>query len=164
MGVSANLIVNQRNGVKQIETLLEEGLGLKIVERGIGSCAHCGHAIINCYIVQIADGKRFGVGSDCIEKCGLPYAELTKLQKIERERQRVQRAERKAKKGNAARESIRDLIATYSETMAKMKHPKRDADSLLDYAKWTLERSSDGGILFALKTIQNELQKPKGSL
>jgi hypothetical protein len=71
--------------------------------RGLGTCAHCNHAILNIYIVSIGDGQLFGVGSDCIEKAGLPYAELTKLQKIERERQRIQRAARKAKKGDKAR-------------------------------------------------------------
>lgn len=40
----------------------------KDVVRGIGTCAHCGHAIKDCYIVQIKNGKRFGVGSDCILK------------------------------------------------------------------------------------------------
>src|ERR1700677_1659025 len=40
------------------------------VESGLGTCSHCGHAILNIFVVQTGDGKRYGVGSDCIEKCG----------------------------------------------------------------------------------------------
>lgn len=40
--------------------------GLPKVERGMGSCSHCGHAIMTVCIIQTGDGKRYGVGSDCV--------------------------------------------------------------------------------------------------
>ena len=38
------------------------------VESGIGTCAHCGHAIMECFIVRTAENRKFGVGCDCINK------------------------------------------------------------------------------------------------
>ena len=38
------------------------------LEAGMGTCAHCGHAILNIQIVRRGDGKLYGVGSDCILK------------------------------------------------------------------------------------------------
>lgn len=131
------------------------------MERGLGTCAHCGHGIVNIYIVQIADGKRFGVGSDCIHKAGLPYTELTKLQKHEREQARIKRQEIKIKKGNLARASIGDLISEHADIMRSKPHPKKKPSaSLLDYAQWVLKNSNDGGVIFALKTIKKELKTP----
>lgn len=38
------------------------------LEAGMGTCAHCGHAILDIRIVRRGDGKLYGVGSDCILK------------------------------------------------------------------------------------------------
>jgi hypothetical protein len=33
-----------------------------------GHCVHCGQQIVHIYVVETAEGRRFGVGSDCIFK------------------------------------------------------------------------------------------------
>jgi len=129
------------------------------VVRGMGTCAHCGHAILNVFIVQIGNGECYGVGSDCIEKAGLPYSERIKFQKLERERLRVQRQERKAKKGKEARDKVISLILEHSVIMKNIKHPRRDVGSLFDYAEWIAKNANDGGIVIALKMIQKEIEK-----
>lgn len=136
-------------------TKLFGSVPVETVKRGLGTCAHCGHAIMSCFIIQIENGERFGVGSDCIHKAGLPYIELTKIQKIERERQRTQRAERKAKKGINARNALQEFISQNETSLKTKPHPSRPNSTLLDYANWCIENSNDGGIVFALKKIKD---------
>lgn len=40
------------------------------LEAGMGTCAHCGNAILNIQIVRRGDGNLYGVGTDCILKLG----------------------------------------------------------------------------------------------
>lgn len=133
------------------------------VESGMGTCSHCGHAITFICVVETGEKRRFGVGSDCILKAGLPVQELTKLQKAERERQKELRAARKVKKGNAARETLTDLIMSQGEVLAKLPHPTeyraKLGDSLKDYANWIVDNSNDGGVVIALKKIEFLISK-----
>lgn len=39
------------------------------VKAGLGTCAHCGTAILNICIVRVGNGDLYGVGEDCVEKC-----------------------------------------------------------------------------------------------
>lgn len=43
------------------------------LKAGLGTCAHCGHAISIICIVQVGNGDLYGVGSDCIEKTYASY-------------------------------------------------------------------------------------------
>ena len=40
------------------------------LKAGMGTCACCGHAIMQICIVRTGNGDLYGVGSDCIEKLG----------------------------------------------------------------------------------------------
>jgi len=40
------------------------------ISGGLGTCRNCGMAIMNICIVQDAQGIKYGVGSDCVEKTG----------------------------------------------------------------------------------------------
>ena len=42
------------------------------LKAGMGTCACCGHAIMQICIVKTGNGDLYGVGSDCIEKLGSP--------------------------------------------------------------------------------------------
>lgn len=127
------------------------------LKAGMGTCAHCNMAITFVCIVQTGNGELFGVGSDCINKVDMPAKEVTKLDKIKRERSKMQRAALKAKKGDAARLDLKTMIDSMSNVLDSKNHPTRSSLTLLDYAKWTLEHSSDGGIVFALKRIRGLL-------
>jgi hypothetical protein len=39
------------------------------LKAGLGTCAHCGTAILNICIVRVGNGDLYGVGEDCVEKC-----------------------------------------------------------------------------------------------
>lgn len=127
------------------------------MDGGCGTCTHCGQGITFICIVQTGDGKRWGVGSDCIEKTGLPVKELTALEKAKRAHQKKLREARKSKKGEAAREEIRRLMVERGDEMRRIKHPARADMTLEDYARFTLQYSSDGGIVLALGRLKFHL-------
>ena len=138
------------------------------LEAGMGTCAHCCHAISFICVVKTGDGKLYGVGSDCIAKVGLPVKELTKLEKQLRDRAKAKRAAARVAKGNKARNEVSSLILTHGDAMKAIHHPSSRKDipmengrSLLSYAEWVVEHSNDGGIVFALKRIQDALDKAK---
>lgn len=64
------------------------------LEAGMGTCSHCGHAILNICIVRRGDGKLYGVGTDCIMKIG--SGELVDAVKVEQ--RRIAREKRAAKR------------------------------------------------------------------
>lgn len=57
---------------------------------GCGTCAFCGQAIMNCYLIRAACGATFSVGCDCVAKTG--EAKLIKAADLFRKR-----ADRKAR-------------------------------------------------------------------
>jgi len=128
--------------------------GAPRVEAGMGTCAHCGMAISLICIVKIGNGKLYGVGSDCILKAGMPVKELDALQKAKRAHNKALREARKARKGEAARGELAEMIQFEGERMSKLPHPSIPHLTLLDYANWVLERSGDNGIVIALKGIK----------
>ena len=68
------------------------------LEAGMGSCAHCGHPILNICIVRRGDGKLYGVGTDCILKTD--DGKLVDAVKVEKNRLA---REKRAAKREAAR-------------------------------------------------------------
>lgn len=87
---------------------------------GLGTCCHCGMAIMNVFIVRNADGDEYGVGCDCIEKVGdmkvVPAMKLAKA-KMEREKRRA-KAEAKRVAREAARKAEREAYAASPEGIA----------------------------------------------
>lgn len=64
------------------------------LEAGMGTCAHCGQAILNICIVRRGDGKLYGVGTDCIMKTD--DGKLVDAVKLEKNR--IAREKRAAKR------------------------------------------------------------------
>jgi hypothetical protein len=118
---------------------------------GAGTCAHCGHAILNIYQVQIGNGDVYGVGSDCIAKVGLPARELSLVKREELKQAKLKRDARKKAKGDAARLELKQLLESRAETLRTTVHGER---SLFDYATYCLGRSNDNGICIVLKKVK----------
>lgn len=128
--------------------------------RGAGTCAHCGMAIMNVFQVQIGNGDVYGVGCDCIRKVGLPAAEMSKIDRAERQHQRELRQARKANKEEAANVKLLDMIDNQAETLDKFPHPHINGMSLLDYACWIRDHNCNkltavGIISHAIKSAVN---------
>jgi hypothetical protein len=114
------------------------------LEAGCGTCAFCGHAIMNVFVVVSADGTRWGVGSSCIHKFGA--ANLVKTVKAAiREKQK---ARRKAK-GDAARA---ELIACLDEPRIhgmphSNAHFAQQGKTFADEIQWFIDNAGATGLI-----------------
>ena len=71
-----------------------------------GVCDHCGNIISNHYIVEDAKGKRFAVGSECIQKVnGINTQVVTEAHKAKLKADRAKKQERKEMKLEAERKA-----------------------------------------------------------
>lgn len=108
------------------------------VDSGAGTCAHCGHGIMNIYIVQTSDGKTHGVGSDCIRKlnCEDDSLLMSKVERAERLRKREQgRARRESQRRNFYLENS-ELIKIHQERFSKIKNPTGGGWTFLQYVSF----------------------------
>lgn len=64
---------------------------------GCGTCGHCGTGIMNIHVIQNGEGKKFGVGCDCINKSDdMPLMKASRLEKLKADR--IKRANAKVAK------------------------------------------------------------------
>lgn len=124
------------------------------LKAGLGTCAHCGMAIMLVCIVQVGNGDLYGVGSDCVEKCsqgGLWKGAKATLAARTREKARALRRAKAAAKWEAERpareKAIAEANAAQSIIIAARKAEKLERfarfndvlSALVDYttlAKW----------------------------
>lgn len=67
-----------------------------------GTCDYCGQGIANVFRIESHDGKRFGVGCDCVAKIG--RADNRLLTAVQREKARVLREAKAAERATRAAE------------------------------------------------------------
>ena len=126
------------------------------VERGMGTCAHCNHAIMYVMVVKTSEGKLFGVGSDCVLKI-VQESELENANEFEK-----QQALFKRKKGQEQREALRkrkaqafsERVEENKERLSNLAHPSKHFSSqgrtALDYFNFVLSgRMTIGAIKIA---------------
>jgi len=123
--------------------------------RGMGTCAHCGMAIMNVFFVQVGNGDVYGVGSDCIHKAGLPPSEIRKLSRDEAKHQKDLRVRRKNNKIENAWAELEEICYTKSEEMAKLPHPSIYGKTLMDYVEWVKANVSNP--IRSLDTVKRSL-------
>lgn len=145
--------------VRLVSIQMNETFGTRVngrtddVEAGIGSCAHCGHAIMDCYIIQIGNGKKYGVGSDCIGRLHLPAPVLTAVQKAKRESDRKKRDAREEKNQVKYFGLFNDFLNANKEKIALLPHPSKyfseQGRSLVDWALFVMKPKSSSKSLRA---------------
>lgn len=94
------------------------------LDGGGGSCAHCGHPILMICMIQTAEGKRFGIGTDCIEK--LHAGGVQNLSAMQREIAAIKRRkgqERRERQRVALREEFFALIDANLDALQSLPHP-----------------------------------------
>jgi hypothetical protein len=91
------------------------------VERGMGTCAHCNMAILNVFIVQCGDGKRYGVGSDCILKVSQEPKLISDVKKEIAKMNKTKRQENKDRHHN----EIEAYLNENKEKLSKKPHPNQ---------------------------------------
>lgn len=116
-----------------------------------GSCAYCGHYILNMFNVRSSDGKTFHVGSDCIAKVGGP-ALAAKVAKVVSANRKAATDKRNAEKIAAAEEALGDIVIVAA--LNAQPHPSRPGATMLDYVGWLLNNAGTSGKLRAAKIVE----------
>ena len=98
--------------------------------QAMGSCAHCGTGIADCYQIQSADGKTFSVGSSCVEKTG--DAGLIKSYKNSPEVRALQAAKRKSLDARKSAE-LKELLEANKEALSARLVTKWNGDQISLY-------------------------------
>lgn len=115
-----------------------------------GSCAYCGTYIARMFNVESADGKRFHVGCDCIEKV---HGDDPKLAaKVKSVNAKLAKAAREAKVLEAE-----DWITENRTALATISHPKFADRTMIDYLNWMWENAGVAGKTKAYRVAKKSL-------
>ena len=122
--------------------------------RAGGTCDYCATAISTKYWVRSADGEKFGLGCNCIDKSG--DAGLIKAYKNSPEHRALQKAKRQALDDRKSVE-IEQLLELHSAKLASIQIKKwnGEMESQLDYLERVLPMCGASGRASYLKHIKN---------
>lgn len=143
--------------VGPIRRMVDFGNGAVEVEVGapgqpMGSCDYCGTGIADCYVIQSADGKKFVVGSTCVNKtgdAGLRRAMAPHKRRLKNERDDARIA---AAVETFEREAVRALLATRPHANA---YRASLGDTLADSIEWSLANAGRAGKIKAARAIES---------
>lgn len=113
------------------------------LESGMGTCSHCGHAILNIQIIRRGDGKLYGVGSDCVLKVAAE-GDVSAISVMERA---IRDAEKKRRRDKEAAK-VADLEPRFQlalSVLSKAPHPNeyfaKQGKTLADYYRYISKNS-----------------------
>lgn len=111
--------------------------GMLVTTQPGGTCAYCGQYILNMYNIKSADGRRFHVGSECVNKTG-DKGLATAVNKAKREHDRKARNARLDVKWTEARAWLAQPAVRFA--LALMPHPQawraEKGETHLDMVRW----------------------------
>lgn len=110
---------------------------------GCGSCAYCGTAILNNFIIESSDDQRFVVGCDCVAKTG----DAGLIKEVRAERLRVVREKR---------DTLRSLKRSEREALWAAERKTRAASFAVEHAG-LIERAKAFDIEFLRSVIERGL-------
>jgi hypothetical protein len=121
-----------------------------------GTCAHCGRAIVDNYIVQTGERKVFAVGSECINKVHTE-GDFSNISDFERQLRKVKREKGRATREKTRQRVLAEVTATVQankEMLVGTQNPRGYGGSLWDYCEWYLSKHRSGT---ALKLFKSQL-------
>jgi hypothetical protein len=135
-----------------------QGISIGAPGQPAGTCADCSAGIKYCCRVRSADGKRFVVGTDCIERLEANDRPLVAAVNVEmnarkREAAAARRAA-KAAKDDARIEAAKAALPAVREALAAKVHPHRPGASLADYVDWLFAHAGRSGQLRAATLVE----------
>lgn len=123
-----------------------------------GSCAYCGQAISHMYHIESADGKKFHVGCECVNKTG--DKGLVKEMKAQ---VRKNNANKRAEKSVSVKAEIEALLTSFD--FSQYPHPNtymsQKGLTFRDYIGWMLDHSLNSGRVKLLKTMKSLMSEGK---
>lgn len=130
------------------------------------TCDHCGTGIMNVCHIESADGRRFKVGSSCVQKTSDPS--LIKGASADQKAD-----DRKRRAAATRRKDARDMLRIWTawnqfdavrDAFAAEPHPQGFTDretgcalTLVDWAEWMIENAGTRGRLAVAKRIEKVL-------
>lgn len=115
-----------------------------------GSCDYCAAGIRYVFLIQGADGRKFEVGSSCVEKCAKKGDRV--LTEVQAEARRIKREAKRAR--DLARIDRLTAHVEQPEVKAELSsqpHPldfrAAQGDTRLDGALWTLKNAGVSGCI-----------------
>lgn len=121
-----------------------------------GCCDYCGTGIMDAFWIRSADGNRFKVGSDCVEKTG----DRGLVNVVKRQANRIKR-ERQLERENARIENAVAFFTERREIFEALPHPRGFTDrktgaalTLADQIDWMLANSGHAGTLKTARQIE----------
>lgn len=148
-----------------IRTVLPNGIVQECGAPGqpMGTCDYCGQGIAICCEIVSADGKRFVVGSDCVEKTG-----DAGLRKVKTDVQKRARENQKAREQQRISD-MRARLASDDELRSKLSvipHPQQwraeKGETLLDSVEWMMDRAGHSGQMKTVRAIERVLKGTYG--
>lgn len=125
------------------------------LERGMGTCAHCNHAILNICIIQRGDGLLYGVGSDCVSKAAAE-GDVGALAEMERSLRNAARDKRRAREQAKCAE-LRPAFESALNKLSALPHPTayyaEQGKTLADYYSYVARDS---------KSMQGAIKRAAG--
>ena len=115
------------------------------LEAGMGTCAHCGHAILDIRIVRRGDGKLYGVGSDCILKVADQgdVGEISKLERQIREDRKIKRRKREEAKVLELENDFQDALDKLEKTPHPNSYFAEQGKTMRDYYEYCTKNSKN---------------------
>lgn len=110
--------------------------GVAITTKPGGTCDYCGTYIVNMFTIESADGNRFKVGCDCIEKTG----DAGLMKKVKSEINAAKRLRRREQR-IAQEKADRELCETFDlNALSHLDHPTPEraacGETMADWARW----------------------------
>jgi len=128
----------------------------------MGTCAYCGQGIAICCEIVSSDGKRFVVGSDCVEKTG-----DAGLRKVKTDVAKFKAAASKAREEERIVAFHRRLQndGPLGELLNSKPHPQKwraeQGETLLDSVVWFLGNAGHAGKIKTVRMVAR-LEKKEG--
>lgn len=129
-----------------------------------GTCDYCGHYIVVFCWIRSADGNRFKVGTDCVEKTG-DKGLINRVKREVNKRRTEKRHAREAARIAACREYLeRDDVRA---ELRKEAHPvdwcAEKGDTREDWADWMMRCSGNRGRLQVARFVESVVKKIKST-
>ena len=122
--------------------------GCAITTQPGGTCAFCGHFILNMFNVESSDGQRFHVGCDCIHKVGDP--KLSKAVTADEKKMKSSREDRRIAEAQAALPNAFKLQMSPHPTPYQAQQGK----TLANYCEWLFSNAGRSGKLRAARMVE----------
>lgn len=120
----------------------------------MGTCKFCGQGIAICCEIVSADGKRFIVGSDCVEKTGDAGLGKVKTEVARYKSQKRKEAEQvRISKLAADLSNDRELLYLLEGKKHPSKWGQDNGLTLFDYCRWMMDNAGHAGKMKIVRLV-----------